>query len=444
MSKRATMAETVQQKRRKTEEKSKFPHGDVLVTIMSFLKVVEKAFMKTVCKDFVEACECSDSCVGTLDLKGITDFKFKKTVLSMPKRTFVKKLNLSKLYFENETFFIGMILLGKFPKLQYLDLSCTNATDEALYCTVIVPLKSLNLSNCDKITDDVMKYSSQMYRLTELRLEGCLQITNAILPHLSRLPLETLSLPFEITDDDIPHLPVTLKEIPHFSSEIPQFSSEITDAGLVQLARLTSLHELDFRCCDLITDSGLRRLAHLKLTCLMLDDCNNVTDESMEYLSHMPLTWLHLSGCNITDRGLACLSRLRLTWLNLYGCSQITNAGIEYLSDMPLKHLNLRGCNLVTDVSMLVIRYMPLTYLDLQGCNITADTLMSYIPNMRLSILNVDTIQFFTTTIRMRFTQLTAPTYVDFGLEEDAPDDDAPDDDAPDDDAPDDKFDVDM
>ena len=115
MSKRDTMDETVQQKRRKTEERSKFPHGDVLVMIMSFLQVVEKAVMKTVCKDFAEACDCPDSCVGTLNLKGITDFKFKKTILSMPKRTFVKKLNLSKLNFENENFFACTILGGTFP-----------------------------------------------------------------------------------------------------------------------------------------------------------------------------------------------------------------------------------------------------------------------------------------------------------------------------------------
>ena len=419
------MDETVQQKRRKTEEKSKFPHGDLLVTIMSFLKVVEKAFMKTVCKDFAEACECSDSCVGTLDLKGIPAAKFGKIVASMPKRTFVKKLNLSELDFVENDFF-PLVRFGlKFTRLQHLNVSCTDITDRVLKCISWMPLKSLNLTCCEEITDAGLVSIKRMQQLTKLSMEYCPQITNASLVHLSGLPLETLSLPFEITDDDIRHLPVMLCRIK--STDINSFSSEITDAGLVQLARLTSLVNLSFSECHRITDAGLRHLAHLKLKYLILSDCSNVTDEGMKYLSYMPLTELNLSYSKITDRGLAYLARLRLESLNLNWCSEITDAGIAHISGSKMEYLKLRGCNLLTDASMSVIGGMPsLKSLELSGCKrITSDALMAYIPNMRLYVLRVGGISFTPLSTR-QFVSSVAPTHVYF--ESSAPDDDAPDD----------------
>jgi hypothetical protein len=375
--------------------------------IMSFLQVVEKAVMKTVCKDFKEACGCPDSCVGTLNLEGITDFKFKKTILSMPKRTFVKKLNLSKLNFENENFFACTILGGTFPELQHLNLSNTNITNHALRCTIFMPLKFLDLSGCRSVTSGDLAFFHQMEHLTELHLTFCSNITNAVLPHLTHLPLETLWLPFLLTDADIQHLPITLKEIPHLSDEI-------TDACLVQLARLTSLSSLELCEYNLITDAGLRHLAHLKLTFLFLTACNNITDEGIKYLSHMPLKFLSLSYSNITDRGLAYLARLRLENLKLDWCTQITDAGIKHLSDMPLEKLVLRGCNRLTDFSMQVIGGMLLEHLDLSGCErITSDALLWHIPNMRLRVLRVGGLS-FTPLHAMQLTRSAAPTHVDY------------------------------
>ena len=383
MSKRATINEPVQQKRRKTEEKSKFPQGDVLVTIMSFLKVVEKAFLKTVSKEFDEACKCSDSCVGVLNLKYTPASKLAKILASMPDRTFVKKLDLSQSNFAEDDFLTLEKFGGKFTNLQQLNLSAINIKDHTLACLSWMPLKSLDLSCCKMITNVGLTHLSGMRHLTELHLERCPQITNAGLQHLSAMPLEILSLPFEITDDDIQHLPRTLKSITPIGGDI--------------------------------TDAGLSQLSHLQLTSLVLEDCANITNEGMKYLSYMPLQTLNLSYSNITDSGLACLARLRLTSLNLAWCAQITDNGIEYLSDMPLQHLVLRGCNMLTDMSMLMIRVMQLISLDLSGCKrITQDTLRECIPGMRLRILRVGGISFGTFYATRQFTSLVAPAYVDF------------------------------
>ena len=385
MSTYVTMKDCTQQK---TKEKPKFPRGDVLIMIMSFLQLVEKAVVKTVCKEFDEACKCPDSYVGVLDLEGIHVNKFKRILTSMPKRTFVEDLILSRMHFKKEDSLPFEMFREKFPKLQQLDLSCTYITDHTLARMSWMPLKYLNLSGCRQITDAGLAHLNGMQQLTELDLMDCEQITNAALTHLTGLPLEFLSLPLniEITDNDIQHLPITLKSI-------SSFGSEITDAGLAQLARLTSLYYLNLYKCQQITHAGLRSLANLKLTHLILGDA---TDQWLKYLSHM-----------------------RLVELCLGNCTQLTDAGIKYLSHMPLKILMLKGCRLLTDESMSVIKDLPLKYLDLSGCRrITSRTLMMHIPKMHLDEVCVRGI-YFKLSDMYQFKSSTAPTRVEFGSSED-------------------------
>jgi hypothetical protein len=94
--------------------------------------------------------------------------------------------------------------------------------------------------------------------------------------------------------------------------------SEIDDAGLVHVARLTSLLELGLNLTQ-VTDAGLAHLTGLS-----------------------DLKYLGLSGTQVTDAGLVHVAGLRnLTRLNLAG-TQVTDAGLVHLSGLSkLQYLTL-------------------------------------------------------------------------------------------------------
>jgi F-box/leucine-rich repeat protein 14 len=91
----------------------------------------------------------------------------------------------------------------------------------------------------------------------------------------------------------------------------------ITENGLQQLVKLTSLQELDLTYCE-ITDNGLQYLA--QLTSL------RVLDLSRENT---------ILKVKITDKGLQHLTTLtKLQQLSMEYCDNITNYGLQHLTKL--------------------------------------------------------------------------------------------------------------
>jgi Leucine Rich repeat len=83
---------------------------------------------------------------------------------------------------------------------------CSAITDEGLEHFAHLPLKKLDLSNCN-ITDKGLKHLAHLY-LKQLNLSYCFYITDKGLEHLSRLPLIELDLSYcdRISDEGFEHL----------------------------------------------------------------------------------------------------------------------------------------------------------------------------------------------------------------------------------------------
>ncbi len=181
---------------------------------------------------------------------------------------------------------------------------------------------------------------------------------------------------------------------------IPGISDEQL-GGLAYLASLTSLHRLELRVCELVTDAGL---AHLKgLTSLQdLDlSCTAVTDAGLVHLTGLTsLQDLDLWSTAVTDAGLAhlkgltSLHRLDLSWCELVtdaglahlkgltslqdlslGGTAVTDAGLAYLMGLTSLHrLDLSCCELVTDAGLAHLKGLTsLHRLDLSWCERVAD-----------------------------------------------------------------------
>ena len=82
-------------------------------------------------------------------------------------------------------------------------------------------------------------------------------------------------------------------------------SRRITDRGLADVARMSTLRSLGLLNCDRITSKGLAHLAGMvSLRRLDLRGCDGITDEALERLHGMyHLEELELAGCQVTEQG---------------------------------------------------------------------------------------------------------------------------------------------
>jgi len=179
--------------------------------------------------------------------------------------------------------------LERCPLISALKLgACGKLTDEAIEK---IPrfnhtLQTLELWGDDYITDNGLRYLSQLTRLTFLDLSG-----------------------------------LTL----------------ISSKGVQHLSGLTALTHLDLSSCKQVTTEGILHLKNLtRLEALGLSLCSNIDDSAVVSLLGMKrLAKLDLQGAKITDIGLSFFSALvSLKELSLAGCDNITGQGLWHLSTL--------------------------------------------------------------------------------------------------------------
>ena len=203
-------------------------------------------------------------------------------------------------------------------KQLHIDLTNGDITDEGLKKNYIGNVHTLNLSWCDKITDESVK---QMVSVHELNLWECRNITDDVVKHLGKIHTLNLMGCNKITDESVKHL--------------------------------GNCHKLDLNRCDKITDESVKFLGNCHT--LHLGNCINVTNDGVKYLGDV--TVLHLNGINITDEGLRFLGNTHIIDLDcenitddglrflgndilfLYNCNKITKEGIKHLTNVNVLHL---------------------------------------------------------------------------------------------------------
>nr|WP_232086090.1 hypothetical protein [Candidatus Protochlamydia amoebophila] len=263
-------------------------------------------------------------------------------------------------------------------KALYLE-GCKNLTDTGLaHLSPLVALQHLSLFDCENLTDAGLAYLSPLENLQHLNLSHSKHFTNAGLAHLSPLAaLQHLNL-FgceNLTGDGLTHLS-SLVALQHLGLN---FCRNLTDAGLAHLAPLVTLQHLDLNFCDNLTDTGLAHLTSLvTLQHLNLGWCRNLTDAGLVHLSPLEnLQHLDLNDCyNLTDAGLAHLTPLvALQHLNLRRCRKLTDAGLAHLTPLvALQYLDLFGCRNLTDAGLTHLTpLIALQHLYLGLCNNLTD-----------------------------------------------------------------------
>jgi hypothetical protein len=181
-------------------------------------------------------------------------------------------------------------------------------TDGNIPCDLkrLEPLDEVQLLGLGPIDDEDAKSIPRFRQLAWLFVTSP-KLSSAGLFHLGRSQsLECLTLAAESVDDGALE---GLRGLPLVQLHL--IRTGVTDAGMPELLKLSSLHMLSLRDAR-VTDACLSVLA-----------------------KHPSLEWLLLDGTDVTDAGMKQLAPLRVRLLSLKRTA-ITNAGVAELAKLPL------------------------------------------------------------------------------------------------------------
>lgn len=252
--------------------------------------------------------------------------------------------------------------LAGLKKLSSLQLNDTAITDAALaHVGTLTTLTNLDLRGCE-VTDDGIPSLSGLTNLKALRFSGKTgktDVTDDSMHVIANFPkLKVLALDFlkfaasaeglselsnlkEMQELYIGNTLVNDESLKVIAESFPKLkklraaASQVADEGLVQIAKMSNLEEVDLSENVQIYDSSLEHIAGMK----QLKKLNlwkvPIADDGVEYLAGLTnLEWLNLDQTGLGDDGLAYLSGMaKLTFLHL-GSTGITNDGLEHLKSL--------------------------------------------------------------------------------------------------------------
>ena len=137
-------------------------------------------------------------------------------------------------------------------------------------------------------------------------------------------------------------------------------STQVTDEGLVKLASLQRLEDLDLGDTK-ITGTGFANVKFTSLKKLSFRECDKLTVEGFQQIVKcQDLENLNLIESNIEDpflQEIAKLPRLKTLWVDH---TKVTNAGLPYLNGMTqLKLLEIRGTAITREGMLQLWQHLP-------------------------------------------------------------------------------------
>ncbi len=204
-----------------------------------------------------------------------------------------------------------------FTNLEVLNLASTSITGEGLVHLAALPLKELNLANCNMLSDQGLSSVSKLSQLRHVDLSRDTAITHLGIQHLQQLPqLHTLILDgcATLSEEVLAQLAV----FPQLE-ELDLSRTSMTGIGLLYFRRNRKLRILALDGCRQLQDDHVAHLLHLgSLESLALQD-NAITDRALDHVAKLPeLRWLYLHNC-------MGVSQERITALRNQGISVILN-----------------------------------------------------------------------------------------------------------------------
>lgn len=244
-------------------------------------------------------------------------------------------------------------LARRFPSVTSLRLRGPTVMDaQVLAAARLNPsLTSLDLSQCDNVTDEAMAMLSlETPGLRALNVLGCRDITNDGVRRLARgcVCLTSLCLGW----------------------------CDLSDNALLVLSKqCTLLEQLDVSGCGRLSDAGVTAVVSgcRRLTSLSIEGCREVSAWAVAAGS-APLTSLSMGGCTlVTDAGVGAIAAAHpgLRSLSLRLCRSVGDVALRYLAMRcsELTSLDISRCGSVTDVgiSMIAAACPLLRDIDLEG-----------------------------------------------------------------------------
>lgn len=257
---------------------------------------------------------------------------------------------------------VGSLLL-KFPCLEYLDLSFSNnfsANGFDDLCS-IPRIKSLDLS---RTWEAIASHPQDVNNVLILKLSEILCASS----------LHTLNLRNceAVSDRGIRNL----YRISGLTSLDLTNCQKLTDMGMHNLGKVSALKTLQLNCCSNVSHIGLRALSRLSsLKTLFMGSCKNINTKSLKEIARISsLRILVLESCaGITDDGLEAVRSLSsLRSLNIASCVRISDKGMKLISAFPkLRSLDISYCYAITDEGVKAIASSTtLTTLRLVNCHL--------------------------------------------------------------------------
>ena len=258
--------------------------------------------------------------------------------------------------------------------LQILDLggcaSISNKSLEFIHSNLHL-LKHLNLRSCRNITDSgIAKLCGQVPSSLDIEGYPSQQAVNdnedSGFPSLEFLGLQDCQ---KLTDDALKYVSLGLRRLKSINLS---FCASFTEFGLKSLSTMaTSLKEVNLRSCDNISDSALKYLSEggVALHVLDVSFCDKVTDQGLEFISQgLPqIQALSLNSCGVSDVGILKLSQTltELKTLNIGQCSRVTDKALNaIINNCPhLSSLDIYGCPSISSsvIERLVARNVSLS-----------------------------------------------------------------------------------
>mmetsp|Transcript_13636 Transcript_13636/g.21498 ORF Transcript_13636/g.21498 Transcript_13636/m.21498 type:complete len:336 (+) Transcript_13636:1-1008(+) len=257
------------------------------------------------------------------------------------------------------------VYLRKFPQIL--------EGNQFQYLLRSAPYISLLQMPADTTDNHVCKIGFLLPHLKHLQLRRCRNVSDTGIAWLSNLKLEELylSTSWNISTLDF----------------------------LVQSAE--TLHTLELRGCDLITDNSLRSLGKLlgnnnkfySVKDLDLRDCKGLTEEGFKIVVDLfpNVKLLDVSGCAINLQSIIAFKGLcKLEKLYLWGCQMLTDECIEQISIYKhLMRLNIIECDTLTDLSCKFLMRSTIQYLEIGGLLFTDEGIPSLLKIKNLTHLGI-------------------------------------------------------
>lgn len=321
----------------------------------------------------------------------------------------ISTLDLAECKFVNDDIFAQLSIDGQLSGLHTLNISnCNNISDNTF--KHLSSLHSLNMDNCynENITDEAFKHLSN---LESLYMNFCNlnTITDNAFSHLTGLHTLQISSFYDgtITDGAFRNLSnLHTLEICMFMQHsltdmafihLPKLHtlnisycniSAITDGAFVHFG---GLHTLTMRACrqPTITDTAFVNLNRLHT--LVMSECHQhtITDAAFGHLAGLHTLDIH--GCyqtTITDAAFGHLTGLRVLDMSECHQSTITNAAFEHLRGLHTLNMNHCTQETITDAAFVHLSGLHTLQLEIYSRNIIMDRALGHLKGMHHLTIN--------------------------------------------------------